>query len=138
MASKVFPKTLKKYLATTGHLENLGQLMVALVSTSYTYSNAHEFYSDISANVLGTPISLDMMATVTIDGDNIIVDGAGDPVTFMSVAAGDTVGYVLFYDSSGNPATSSLITLSDVTNTPTTGGNIQVTINANGIFRIVT
>jgi len=138
MASKVFPKTLKKYLTTTGHLENLGQLKVALVSTSYTYSNAHEFYSDISANVLGTPISLDMMATVTIDGDNIIVDGTGDPVTFMSVAAGDTVGYVLFYDSSGNPATSSLITLSDVTNTPTTGGNIQVTINSNGIFRIVT
>ena len=138
MASKVYPKTLKKYLTTTGHLENLGQLMMALVSSGYTYSNAHEFYSSISAHVLGTPMALDMMATVTVDGDNIIVDGTGDPLTFLSVAAGSEVGYVLFYDSSGNPATSSLITLSDVTNTPTNGGNIQVTINSNGIFRIVT
>ncbi len=52
---------------------NTDTVKVSLVTTSYTYSAAHDFYNDVSANVVGTPqtITTPTIALGVFDGDNV-------------------------------------------------------------------
>ena len=95
-----------------------------LVKNSYTPDTAaHEFVSDLGANVLSGPIAL-ANKTLTLG----VFDA--DKVTFPSVASGSTASYVVLAINTGSAATSSLLVLFDtLSNFPvlTNGGDIEVT-----------
>ena len=143
MASAWYPLTVEKFLdgTITTDLEDggAGTLKMALVTTSYTPANTHDFWDDVSANVVDTPKALTTPA-VTSSGDTITwdADDTGTNLTWSSVAGGSTIGYVVLYNDTGTPGTSELILYSDVADTATNGGDIVITIHANGLGTIDT
>jgi len=105
-------------------------LYVALVDTgTYTYSAAHEFYSDLSG-IVGTPqeIGTPTLVNGTLDG--------GD-VTFSAVTGNSVEALVIYRRNAGANTTWRLVAYIDtgVTGLPVTpnGGDIGVTWNASGI-----
>jgi hypothetical protein len=105
----------------------------ALIDTgTYTFSAAHQFYSQLSG-VVGTD---QRITTPTITGG--VFDGTD--VTFPSVTGNTAEAIVLYRRNSGANTTWRLIAFIDtgVTGLPVTpnGGNITVTWNASGIFAI--
>lgn len=97
-------------------------IKVALLDTdTVAYSAAHDFYDDISAGVVGTPVALASKTTTGGEFD------AAD-VTFTSVS-GDSCEALVIYKDSGSAATSQLIAYLDSGNgipyTPD-GGDIKV------------
>lgn len=98
-------------------------IKVALVLSAYTVNlSTHEFYSDISANVLGTPQTLGSKTST------LGVFDAADP-TWAAVASGSTVKAAVIYKDTGVAGTSPLIAYVDtITGFPlaTNGGDITV------------
>lgn len=107
-------------------------LKAALVSSAYTpVFGTHEFYTDISANVLNTPQAL---AGKTVSGGCF---DATDP-TFTAVTAGATAKAVVIYLDTGVEATSPLLLYIDtITGFPlaTNGGDITIQWD-NGTYKI--
>lgn len=141
MANALYPKYKEKLLnpgtlgSTSGTAVDLADdtIKIALVDTgTYTYSTTHEFYSSVSAAVIGTPQTL---------ASKTVTDGTFDAadVTFTSVT-GNSVEALVVYKDTGTASTSSLVCYIDVaaSGLPVTpnGGNITVTFNASGIFSI--
>lgn len=134
MANALYPSWKEALLDfTAGNDLNSGTVKVALVDLgTYTYSAAHDFYSDVTG-VGGTPQTI---GSKTITGG--LFDGAN--VTYTAVAG--TVSYeaLIIYIDSGAAATSPLVAYIDtgVTGLPVTsnGGDITVTWNASGIFQL--
>jgi hypothetical protein len=109
----------------------------ALILSSFTpVAATHRFYSDISAQVVGTPVAIANKTVGTL-GVGIF---DGDDVTFSAVA-GLAVGKLAIYIDTGTTTTSKILAFVDqVTSgllvTPN-GGNITVTWDAvNGILKI--
>lgn len=133
MANAIYPKFKEALLDASSNVDiNDGTVKVALVDTgTYTYSAAHEFYSDLSG-VVGTPqtIANTTVTNGTFDGDN---------VTFTGVT-GNTVEALVFYIDTGVAGTSRLVCYLDTgqTNLPVTpnGGDITLTFDASGIFTL--
>lgn len=134
MANSLYSKARQAFLDATIDLPT-DTIKAALVTNGYTPNlSTHDFYDDVSANVVGTPQTL---------GTKTITDGVFDAadVTFTAVASGSTVNYILIYKDTGTPSTSPLIALIDTaTGLPvlTNGGNITITWDngANKIFAI--
>lgn len=134
MANALYPKWKEQLLQFTAN-NNLsaGTVKVALVDTGvYTYNAADQFYTSVSAAVVGTPQTIGSKTFA-----NGVFDGAD--VTFPSVT-GATVEALVLYIDTGSAATSPLVAYIDtsVTGLPVTpnGGNISVTWNASGIFAL--
>jgi hypothetical protein len=133
MANALYPKWKEQLLQFTAN-NNLsaGTVKVALVTAGYTYSAANQFYSSVSASVVGTPQTI---------GSKTFTDGVfdGGNVTFTAVTGSQVVALVLYIDT-GSAATSPLVAFLDtgVTNLPVTpnGGDITITWNASGIFAL--
>lgn len=129
MANTLNPKGKEKMLQ--GQINWLTDtIYAALLDQAYTYNAAHEFFTDLGANVL---------ETVAVTGRSITngVFDCDDPV-FASVAAGDTAAYVQFYKYTGVAATSPLLYFADtITNFPvaTNGANITAIID-NGPYKL--
>lgn len=128
----VFKQQLLSVFLGAGATVAAGTVKAALVSSSYTYSAAHDFYDDISATVLGTPQTLasKTYALGVFDADNI---------TFSAVTGGSTAKAVILYLDSGVAGTSRLIAYLDtLTNLPiaTNGGDLVITWDATGIFTL--
>jgi hypothetical protein len=90
-----------------------------------------QFYSDLSAGVVGTPVAL-----TTKTYTKGVFDA--DDVTWTSVT-GNASAAVVFYIDTGTAGTSRLVyLLASGTGLPVTpnGGNISVTFNASGLWRI--
>lgn len=133
MANALYPLWKQALLEFTTNNDLDGQTVkVALVTAGYTYSSAHQFYSSVSASVVGTPQTIGSK-TFT----NGVFDGAD--VTFTAVSGSQVTQLVIYIDT-GNTATSPLVALIDtgVTNLPVTpnGGDILITWNASGIFAL--
>lgn len=129
MANAVYPVTKKKML---DDLIALGTLKAALVDTGvYTYSAAHDFYNDVSAGVVGTPVALTGITTT---------DGAldSDPCAFTLVAGAQSEAILIYVDT-GVAATSPILAFIDTgqAGLPVTpdGGNIIYTPTTN-IFQL--
>ena len=133
MANALYPKWKEQLLQFTAN-NNLsaGTVKVALVTAGYTYSAANQFYSSVSASVVGTPQTI---------GSKTFTDGVfdGGNVTFTAVTGSQVVALVLYIDT-GSAATSPLVAFLDtsITNLPVTpnGGDITITWNASGIFAL--
>ena len=110
-----------------------GTIKAALIDTgTVSYNAAHDFYNDISAGVVGTPVAL---------GSKTTTAGAFDSadVTWTSVS-GNTVEAIVLYLDTGNVATSILIAWYDtgITGLPLTpnGGDVTYTVHASGWFAL--
>lgn len=138
MANAIYPKwkeTIMKAEANSelDSAEGATGVFVALVDTgTYTYSAAHQFYSDLSG-VVGTDqeITTKTQTNGTFDGDD---------VTFTSVSGATVEALVIYRKNGGANTTWPLVAYIDtgVTGLPVTpnGGNIDVTWNASGIFTL--
>lgn len=133
MANALYPKWKQALLEFTANNDLDGQTVkVALVTAGYTYSSTDQYYSSVSASVVGTPQTL---------GSKTFTDGVFDAadVTFTAVSGSQVVSLVIYIDT-GNSATSPLVAFIDtgVTNLPVVpnGGDIAITFNASGIFAL--
>lgn len=133
MANALFPRWKQALLEFTTNNDLDGQTVkVALVTAGYTYSSTDQYYSSVSASVVGTPQTL---------GSKTFTNGVFDAadVTFTAVSGSQVVSLVIYIDT-GNSATSPLVAFIDtgVTNLPVTpnGGDIAITWNATGIFAL--
>lgn len=133
MSNALYPKWKQALLEFTTNNDLDGQTVkVALVTAGYTYSSTDQYYSSVSASVVGTPQTL---------GSKTFTDGVFDAadVTFTAVSGSQVVSLVIYIDT-GNSATSPLVAFIDtgVTNLPVTpnGGDIAITWNATGIFAL--
>lgn len=133
MANALYPKWKEQLLQFTAN-NNLsaGTVKVALVTAGYTYSAANQFYTSVSASVVGTPQTI---------GSKTFTNGVfdGGDATFTAVTGSQVVALVLYIDT-GVAGTSPLVAFLDtgVTNLPVTpnGGDITITWNASGIFAL--
>ena len=133
MANALWPKWKEALLQFSANNDlSSGTVKAALVTAAYTYSSSDQFYSAVSASVVGTPQTIGSK-TFT----NGVFDGAD--VTFTSVTGSQVVSIVIYIDT-GVAATSPLVAFIDtgVTNLPVTpnGGDIAITWNASGIFAL--
>lgn len=133
MANALYPKWKEALLQfTTNNNLSSGTVKVALVTAGYTYSSSNQYYSSVSASVVGTPQTI---------GSKTFTNGvfSGSNVTFTSVTGAQVVSLVIYIDT-GSAATSPLVAFIDtsVTNLPVTpnGGDIAITWNASGIFAL--
>lgn len=133
MANALYPKWKEQLLQFTAN-NNLsaGTVKVALVTAGYTYSASDQFYSSVSASVVGTPQTI---------GGKTFTNGTfdGNDVTFSSVTGSQVTKLVIYIDT-GSAATSPLVAYLDtsVTGLPVTpnGGDISITWNGSGIFTL--
>jgi len=132
MANALYPKWREAIMQASANSSLGGTVKVALVDTgTYTYSAAHEFYSSLSG-VVGTDQTL---------GTKTYTDGVFDAANSVFTAvSGATVEALVIYIDTGVAGTSRLVAYIDsgVTGLPVTpnGGDINITWNASGIFRL--
>jgi hypothetical protein len=138
MANALYPKWKAALLQNSADSDLDGSgttgVYAALVDTgTYTYSAAHEFYSDLSG-IVGTDQEIGATKTYTAG----VFDGAD--VTFPAVTGSPCEALVLYRKNAGANTTWRLIAYIDtgVTGLPVTpnGGDIDVTWNASGIFAL--
>lgn len=96
-------------------------------------ASTQDFYNDVSAGLIGTAYTL---ANKVIGSPAVgVFDNTVDPApAFTSVTGASCEALVLFKDT-GTPTTSDLICWFDITLTPN-GGDVNVTFNASGIFKV--
>lgn len=131
MSNALYGKGKEKLLS--GSINMLSDtIKVALLKSAYTPNmSAHEFYTDLGANVLGTPQTL---------GTKSVALGVFDAadVTYAAVAAGDTAAAVAIYKDTGVAGSSPLIGFIDgITGFPfvTNGGDVTVVWDS-GAYKI--
>jgi hypothetical protein len=139
MANALYPLTKQAWLAgTTGYDIDVDDStdgpFVALIDTNdVAYSASHNFYDDIAAAVVGTPMVIDNPTVVTG-----LFDGAD--ITFSTVSGDVCEALIIYRHNAGANSTWPLICYLDtsVTGLPVTpnGGNITVTWHATGIFQL--
>ena len=137
MANALYPLWKQSLLQfTTNNNLSAGTVKVALIDTAnYTYSDANQFYSAVSGSaIVGTPQEIGPSGKTFTGG---VFDGPD--VTFTTVT-GASVEALIIYIDPGTAATSPLVAYIDtsVTGLPVTpnGGNIAITWNASGIFKL--
>ena len=122
MANALYAKGKQKLLAADIDLE-VDTIKVALVKNDYAQNlTTDEFYTAISASVIGTPQTL---------GTKTVTNGVFDAAdaTFTAVAAGSTLEGVVIYKDTGVAGTSALLAYIDtITGFPlaTNGGDITI------------
>jgi hypothetical protein len=109
---------------------------VALVDTgAYTYSAAHQFLSSLT----GITATSGNMTTKTIGTVAAGVFDADD-ITFTAVTGAVSEALVIYIDTAvaGTSPLVAFLDTADITGMPVTpnGGNITITFNASGIFRL--
>lgn len=134
MANAFYAKCKEKMLTASINFAS-DTIKAAAVKNSYSADlTGDEFFSSISAHVVGTPQALD---------NKDIAGGVfdADDVTFAALTAGNTLKGVVLYKDSGVAGTSSLIAYIDaIAGFPiaTNGGDISVRWDngANRIFSL--
>lgn len=140
MANKIYPKAYERMLK--GGLDLLNQNVKAvLVDTAlYTYSDSHEYLSDITAGArVATSGNMANKTVATVTTDDARFDC--DDFTISVGAAQPTCEALVYYVDTGSAATSYLIKFVDTTtglpHTPSAGGNtVQIQVSANGVLEL--
>lgn len=138
MSNAIYSKFKQEILkGTANNLLNSAEgatgVYAALVDAgTYTFSDTHQFYSSLSG-IVGT--DQEILTKTQVDG---IFDGTD--VTFAAVTGASAEAIVLYRKNAGANTTWPLIAYLDtgMTGLPVTpnGGNITVTWNASGIFKL--
>jgi hypothetical protein len=133
MSNVVYPGALEAFLSAQINLTT-HTIKAALVTSTYVYSSAHDFYNDVSG-VVGTDQTL---GTKTVTSGQF---GAANS-TWTAVAAGSTVRGIVIYRDTGVASTSRLLAFIDTRadgaplSIATDGGNITITWAGGLVFRI--
>ncbi len=141
MANSLYPiwkaKLLTDSLGGNANLDETGVegTFALLVDTgTYSYSDAHDFFNDLSG-IVGTATGEEITSPTTASG---IFDGAD--VTFSTVSGADVEAIVIYRKNAGANTTHYLVAYIDtgVTGLPVTpnGGDITITWNGSGIFEV--
>ena len=143
MANALYPKWKEGLLQGTANCLLNGSgvtgVYAALVTSTYTYNAADQFYDTGGANdvvdaLCGAAAPVEIGATKSYT--NGVFDGAD--VTFTAVPSGTANAVVIFVKNAGAQTTWRLVAYLDtnITNLPVTGngGNITITWNASGII----
>ena len=135
MANKVLPKARERMLA--GGLNLLaGTVKAQLIDTAaYTYSDAHQFLSDIPSGArIGAPVTL---------ANKIITNGVfdADDLAFSGLSGAPTIEALVYYVDTGTESTSPVFYFVDTaTGLPmaagATGGTVTHDNGANKIFAV--
>jgi len=138
MSNAIYSKFKQEILkGTANNLLNSAEgttgVYAALVDAgTYTFSDTHQFYSSLSG-IVGT--DQEILTKTQVDG---IFDGTD--LTFPAVTGASAEAIVLYRKNAGANTTWPLIAYLDtgMTGLPVTpnGGNITVTWNASGIFKL--
>ena len=134
MANALYPLWKQELEKGTANTALTGSVKAVLINTgTYTYSAAHQFYSDLSG-VVGTAAPSTGMTTKTYSAGVF----NADPVTFSAVT-GATVSAIVIYVDTGVAGTSPLVAYLDtgITGLPVTpnGGDIIVSWDT-GAYKI--
>ena len=132
MASAIYPKYKESVIQASANSSLAGSgttgVYAALVDTgTYTYSAAHEFYSDLSG-IVGT--DQELASKTFVSG---LLDAADS--TFPSVSGASVEAVVLYVKNAGANTTWRLVGYIDGISVTPNGGNIGVTWNASGIIQ---
>lgn len=140
MANAIYPKWKAALLQNSADSDLDGSGTTGVYAALYdvgaggAYDAADEFYTDLSAGIVGTPVEIGATKSYT----NGVFDGAD--VTFTSVTGAQCEAIVIYRSNAGASSTHRLIAYIDtsVTGLPVTpnGGNISVAWNASGIFAL--
>jgi hypothetical protein len=107
-------------------------IKVAAVTSGYTYSAAHQFVSDLGANIVARSANIGGKT----DASGVL---KGDAALF-ALLTGSTVAYLVIFQDTGVDATSRLLYYIDTaTNLPTIPNGIDVTIQPDpttGYFQV--
>lgn len=131
MANALYAKGKEKILSAAINFTS-DTIKVALIKNDYAQNLAtDEFYTSISASVLGTPQTL---------GSKSVAGGVFDAadITYTAVTAGDTSEGVVIYKDTGVAGTSPLIAYIDtITGFPLllAGGDVEIQWD-NGAYKI--
>lgn len=131
MSNSLYAKGKEKLLSAAINLPT-DTIKVALVSSAYAPNlSTDEFYSGISAYVLGTPQTL---------GSKTVTGGAFDAAdaTWAAVASGSTAKAAVIYKDTGSSATSPLLAYIDtITGFPLATNGSDITVQwDNGAYKI--
>ena len=131
--NRIYPKFKEQALQGGINLSS-GNIKAVLVDLAdYTYSDAHEFLSDVA--VAGRVATSGNLASKSFT--NGTFDSAD--FSFTAVTGDQSEALIVFIDT-GAPSTSRLVAFYDagVTGLPVTpnGGDINVTVNASGWFSL--
>lgn len=125
MANKFYTKSkLRRQNGTdTYNLTSTTIKAVLIDTSSYTFSQSHEYYSDL-AGVVGSPVTL-TTKTLTASGDNVLF--SADPIAFTGLSGAPTIeAVVIYWDTAPDPV---LIAYIDTaTGLPTASGQVAVTV----------
>lgn len=137
MADALYPLARQSFLAGSPTIDWDTDDIKCVLVRSYTYSAAHQFYTDIAGGG-GT-----VVATSANFGGKTATNGVSDAndITFTAVGAGAACQSLIIYRDTGVAATSPLIAYIDAaTGLPVTpnGGDITVQwdAGANKIFKL--
>ena len=117
----------------------VNQLKAALINNTYTAQVSDEFFNSISAKQIGSSVALANTA-ISVSGAGVVSIDADD-VVFSSVAAGSTVGKVVIYVAGASAGSDDYLLAyfdndGSAINLSTNGGDITVSFNASGIFKL--
>lgn len=134
MANAIYDRYKEALLSGAANSALTGNVKLVLVDAAdYTFSQTHQFLSDVPA--LARVATSANLTGVTVT--NGVFDA--DDVTLSSVT-GDQAEALIFYIDTGTESTSRLVAYLDTgwTGLPVTpgGGNINIVFNASGIFKL--
>jgi len=112
----------------------------ALISSSYTWNDDHDFWDDITGELSGTGYTAggETLSNCAVNRDtgNDRVELDADDVTWTSIDAGTAVAAIIYKDT-GAASTSPLIAYVEFSDpVVTNGGDFTIQWNAEGILQL--
>lgn len=140
MSNKIYPKAFERMMKAGLNLDTANVKAVAVDTAAYTYSDSHEFLSDIPGGALiATSGNLASKTIGTVTTDDARFDCADFTLTFA--AAQPTCEALVYYVDTGAAGTSYLFKYTDTSPSlpltpPPGGGDVAVVVSANGVFEL--